>query len=192
MNQAMEEIAIRTTHLSRSFGATPAVADLSFSVPRGIVFGFLGPNGSGKTTTIRLLLGLLEPTGGCAEVLGYDTRTEFRRDPPAQRRAARASGAVRAVERRGQPGILRPGSGPAGRRACGPHQRAVGQHRPLGAPPRSRGELEVVACGRGWPSRAPFCIGRRSFSSMSHPPVWIRWRPPRCVTTWQGWCAVKA
>jgi ABC-2 type transport system ATP-binding protein len=45
-------------------------------VPAGIVFGFLGPNGSGKTTTIRLLLGLLEPTNGQATVLGYNTRTQ--------------------------------------------------------------------------------------------------------------------
>ena len=45
-------------------------------MPRGIVFGFLGPNGSGKTTTIRLLLGLLEPTAGQARVLGFDLRTQ--------------------------------------------------------------------------------------------------------------------
>ncbi len=53
-----------------------AVHDISFEVPAGIVFGFLGPNGSGKTTTIRLLLGLLEPTSGSAQVLGFDTRTQ--------------------------------------------------------------------------------------------------------------------
>jgi ABC-2 type transport system ATP-binding protein len=45
-------------------------------IPAGIVFGFLGPNGSGKTTTIRLLLGLLDPARGRAEVLGFDTRTQ--------------------------------------------------------------------------------------------------------------------
>ncbi|MGZ6340462.1 MAG: ABC transporter ATP-binding protein [Candidatus Limnocylindrales bacterium] len=51
-----------------------AVDGLDLAVPAGSVFGFLGPNGSGKTTTIRLLLGLLEPTAGEAEVLGHDVR----------------------------------------------------------------------------------------------------------------------
>lgn len=72
----MSEIAISTENLSRSFGSIQALENLSLEVPRGIVFGFLGPNGSGKTTTIRLLLGLLEPTNGRAEVLGFDTRSQ--------------------------------------------------------------------------------------------------------------------
>jgi len=67
--------AISTLNLSRNFGNVRAVDNLSLEVPRGIVFGFLGANGSGKTTTIRLLLGLLEPTSGRAEVLGFDTRS---------------------------------------------------------------------------------------------------------------------
>ena len=71
----MNEYAIRTEHLSCHFGAIRAVDDLSLEVPKGIVFGFLGPNGSGKTTTIRLLLGLLPPTQGRACVLGFDTKT---------------------------------------------------------------------------------------------------------------------
>jgi len=71
----MLQPAIRTNELSRQFGALRALDRLSMEIPRGIIFGFLGPNGSGKTTTIRLLLGLLEPTNGTAEVLGYDTRT---------------------------------------------------------------------------------------------------------------------
>ena len=53
-----------------------AVDGLSLEVPAGILFGFLGPNGADKTTTIRLLLGLLEPTAGRAEVLDFDTRTQ--------------------------------------------------------------------------------------------------------------------
>lgn len=72
----MTEIAIRTENLSRSFGGVRAVDNLSLEIPRGIVFGFLGSNGSGKTTTIRLLLGLLEPTSGRAQVLGFDTRKQ--------------------------------------------------------------------------------------------------------------------
>lgn len=71
----MNEYVIRTERLSRHFGAIRAVDDLSLEIPTGIVFGFLGPNGSGKTTTIRLLLGLLEPSQGIACVLGFDTRT---------------------------------------------------------------------------------------------------------------------
>jgi ABC-2 type transport system ATP-binding protein len=73
--------AIHTEGLSRQFdakdaGVVQAVRDLSLRAPAGIIYGFLGPNGSGKTTTIRLLLGLLEPTAGSARVLGFDTRTQ--------------------------------------------------------------------------------------------------------------------
>lgn len=71
----MTSPAICTTDLGRQFGAVRALDQLTLEIPRGIIFGFLGPNGSGKTTTIRLLLGLLEPTSGRCEVLGYDTRT---------------------------------------------------------------------------------------------------------------------
>lgn len=73
MGESEVETVIRTIHLTRTFGAVRAVDDLTLEVPAGIVFGFLGPNGSGKTTTIRLLLGLLAPTAGQAEVLGHDT-----------------------------------------------------------------------------------------------------------------------
>lgn len=72
----MIDPVIRTQNLTRYFGKVHAVDGISFDVPAGIVFGFLGPNGSGKTTTIRLLLGLLEPTSGSAQVLGCDIRTQ--------------------------------------------------------------------------------------------------------------------
>ncbi len=67
---------IRTADLARHFGSVRAVDGISFEVPPGIVFGFLGSNGSGKTTTIRLLLGLLEPTAGQAEVFGFSTHSQ--------------------------------------------------------------------------------------------------------------------
>lgn len=72
----MTALAIRIQELSRHFGPIRAVHRLTLDVPAGIIFGFLGPNAAGKTTTIRLLLGLLEPTEGRAEVLGFDTRTQ--------------------------------------------------------------------------------------------------------------------
>jgi len=68
--------AIQTNQLTRSFGNLKAVDRLTLEVPRGTVFGFLGPNGSGKTTTIRLLLGLLDADEGSAQVLGFNTRTQ--------------------------------------------------------------------------------------------------------------------
>jgi ABC-2 type transport system ATP-binding protein len=68
----METYSIRTNQLTRNFETVCAVDHLNLEVPKGIVFGFLGPNGSGKTTTIRLLLGLLKPSQGTAEVLGFD------------------------------------------------------------------------------------------------------------------------
>jgi ABC-2 type transport system ATP-binding protein len=69
----MTDIAITVEHLTRDFGSVRALDDLSLEVPAGSIFGFLGPNGSGKTTTINILLGLLEPSGGSARVLGSDT-----------------------------------------------------------------------------------------------------------------------
>jgi ABC-2 type transport system ATP-binding protein len=68
--------AIRTHNLTRRFGDFVAVDHLSLEVEAGQVLGFLGPNGSGKTTTIRMLLGLLRPSEGRAEVLGYDVATQ--------------------------------------------------------------------------------------------------------------------
>ncbi|GAB3259663.1 ABC transporter ATP-binding protein [Arthrobacter pigmenti] len=61
--------AIETSGLTKSFGHQLAVDDVGLSVPRGSVFGFLGPNGSGKTTTIRMLLGLASPTSGTIRML---------------------------------------------------------------------------------------------------------------------------
>src|SRR5687767_6972246 len=66
------ENAIDVRHLTRRFGAFVAVDDLSFSVRRGEIFGFLGSNGAGKSTTIRMLCGLLRPTSGTATVGGID------------------------------------------------------------------------------------------------------------------------
>ncbi len=71
----MTDSIIHTEQLTRDFETVRAVNNVSLDISPGIVFGFLGPNGSGKTTTIRLLLGLLEPTQGRAAVLGFDTRT---------------------------------------------------------------------------------------------------------------------
>jgi len=67
-----EGLAIRVDGLTKKFGAFTAVNDLSFEVQRGEIFGFLGANGAGKSTTIRMLVGLLEPSGGGAAVGGYD------------------------------------------------------------------------------------------------------------------------
>ncbi len=64
--------AIRVEHLSRTFGAFKAVDDVTFDVRKGEVFGFLGSNGAGKSTTIRMLCGLLTPTAGRATVDGID------------------------------------------------------------------------------------------------------------------------
>jgi len=68
----MPETVVLTEDLTRLFGDFVAVDHVNFSVMAGEIVGYLGPNGSGKTTTIRMLLGLLEPTEGKATVLGYD------------------------------------------------------------------------------------------------------------------------
>ncbi|MFF7192257.1 ABC transporter ATP-binding protein [Streptomyces sp. NPDC008079] len=69
---------IEVSHLTKRYGRTTAVNDLSFTVRPGHVTGFLGPNGSGKSTTLRMLVGLHAPTGGTATINGHDFRTRRR------------------------------------------------------------------------------------------------------------------
>ena len=72
----MNELAIRTDKLVKIYSELRAVDELSLNVPRGAVYGFLGRNGAGKTSTIRILLGLARPTAGHATVLGYSIGRE--------------------------------------------------------------------------------------------------------------------
>ena len=68
---------IEVEHLVKAFGDFRAVDDISFSVKRGEIFGFLGANGAGKTTAMHMLTGLNQPTSGTGRVVGYDIRTEY-------------------------------------------------------------------------------------------------------------------
>ena len=71
-----QDIVIDVHHLTKKFDGRAVVRDLSMQVKRGTIYGFLGPNGSGKTTTIRMLCGLLTPDEGDGTCLGFDIRTE--------------------------------------------------------------------------------------------------------------------
>ncbi|HSH03397.1 MAG TPA: ABC transporter ATP-binding protein [Anaerolineae bacterium] len=64
--------AISVHNLTKTFGDFTAVNNVTFDIPHGQIIGYLGPNGSGKTTTIRMLLGLLTPTAGSGQILGHD------------------------------------------------------------------------------------------------------------------------
>ena len=71
-----EPLAIQTQGLTKSYGKVQALRGVDLDVRRGEIFGFLGPNGSGKTTTIRCLLDLIRPDGGALRVLGRDPQRE--------------------------------------------------------------------------------------------------------------------
>ena len=75
--QDSSENVIEVEHLVKAFGSFHAVDDISFSVKRGEIFGFLGANGAGKTTAMHMLTGLNQPTSGTGRVVGYDIRTEY-------------------------------------------------------------------------------------------------------------------
>jgi ABC-2 type transport system ATP-binding protein len=78
---------LEVNHLAKSYGDTEAVRDLSFILPAGYIMGLVGPDGAGKTTALKLMLGLLTPTAGAVQVLGMD---------PTRRREAvlRATGSM--------------------------------------------------------------------------------------------------
>ncbi len=72
----MPDIAISADKLTKRFGKFTAVDEVSFEIPYGAIFGFLGANGAGKSTTIRMLCGILEPTSGNGKVGGFDVQTQ--------------------------------------------------------------------------------------------------------------------
>lgn len=86
---------LRTEHLTKHYGRSRALDDLNLSVERGEVFGLLGPNGSGKTTALRLLLGFLRPSGGRAWIDGHDC---WRDSVAVRRRVAYLPGELRLYE----------------------------------------------------------------------------------------------
>ena len=75
--RAERENVIEVEHLVKAFGSFHAVDDISFSVKKGEIFGFLGANGAGKTTAMHMLTGLNQPTSGTGKVVGFDIRTEY-------------------------------------------------------------------------------------------------------------------
>lgn len=75
--ETKDENVIEVSHLVKAFGDFHAVDDISFTVKKGEIFGFLGANGAGKTTAMHMLTGLSQPTSGTGKVVGYDIRTEY-------------------------------------------------------------------------------------------------------------------
>ena len=75
--EAKDDNVIEVEHLVKAFGSFHAVDDISFTVKKGEIFGFLGANGAGKTTAMHMLTGLNQPTSGTGRVAGYDIRTEY-------------------------------------------------------------------------------------------------------------------
>jgi ABC-2 type transport system ATP-binding protein len=75
-----DQVAVRTRELTKSFGDSIAVENVTFQVPYGTIFGFIGPSGCGKTTTIRILTGVYHPDAGIARVLGTDPRNFTQRE----------------------------------------------------------------------------------------------------------------
>ena len=72
-DKAKQVLAIKTSGLTKQYGSFIAVDALSFSVPQGMIYGLIGPNGSGKTTTVKMLCGLIQPTSGESYILGNKT-----------------------------------------------------------------------------------------------------------------------
>ena len=170
-------VAIDVDGLSRRFGTFDAVDDLSFDVRRGEVFGFLGSNGAGKSTTIRMLCGLLTPTSGRASVDGIDVG----RDPEGvKRRIGYMSQRFSLYELLTVDQNIRFYAGLYGldRRAARAPA-ASSRSRWAGSSGREH-ELAArsrpAAGGSGWRSAARCCTSRRSSFSTSRPAASIRSR----------------
>ena len=157
----MNEIAIDVAGLTKSFGDRTVVRDLSMRVPKGQIFGFLGPNGSGKTTTIRLLCGLLTPDSGEGTCLGYDIRHD---QDAIKRHVGYMTQRFSHLHRPFHPG--EPGVCGAGLRHARSTRGREGSDRPVGAfgprgPTCRRALRRLEAAARAWrlyPAEPPIAL----------------------------------
>ena len=141
--------AIEVRRLTRRFGDFVAVNDLTFAVRQGEIFGFLGSNGAGKSTTIRMLCGLLRPTSGTALVGGMDVSRDPEGREAAHRLHVAALLAVREAHRRSEHHVLRRHLR-AGRRSLRGAPRVRARH---GRPPRPGVDDDRERCPAGWRQR---------------------------------------
>jgi ABC-2 type transport system ATP-binding protein len=192
---------ITVDHLTKRYGATTAVDDLSFTVPAGSVTGFLGRNGAGKTTTLRVLLGLARPTAGTATFDGVPygrlpdpARTVgamLEADPFHPGRSGRDHLRVLATAAGIPPGRVDEvldlvGLAGAARRAAGGY--SLGMRRRLGlaaallgdprvlvltSPPTASTRRASAGCGTCWPPTPPAAAAC--------------WSPATCSRRWRCW-----
>ncbi len=162
-------MAVATAGLTKRFGAQTVVDAIDLAVPTGAVYGFLGPNGSGKTTTIRMLLGLVRPSAGAVHAARCpDPAGAGRRAAPG-RRAGRGPRVPPLPVRPGQPC-------PTGRRRSAgrrphrgsAHRRGAGPGRACWLPPRSATAPTRWACASAWRS-PPRCSRPRDLLILDEP-----------------------
>ena len=170
--------AIVARDLTRRFGDFTAVDHVSFDIERGEIFGFLGSNGCGKTTTMKMLTGLLPATDGrrCCSASRSTPMTW-----PRARASATCRNPSRSIpsSRCGRTSTCTPGCSICRPTGPAPRRRAHSPFRPrrLCRPAARRRCRSASASACRWRSRS--CTNRTSSSSMSRPPAWIRWRVMR-------------
>ena len=163
-------VVIRTEALTKHYGRITAVDSVDLEVREGDVYGFLGANGSGKTTTVRMLLGLVLATSGPDGGARTTDAVGGTPGPARDRRDGRGTGGVRAPVRAPQPGALRRDG--AGRRPVEPPGAAStrswsGSGSPRSTRDRSRPTRSACGSGSGWRRRC--CAGRGCSSWTSRP-----------------------
>ena len=189
------DTAIDVHGLTKRYNGRAVVDDFSIRVERGTIFGFLGPNGSGKTTTIRMLCGLLTPDEGEGTCLGYDLRREARGDQARSRLHDAALQHVRGSVDRGEPRFRRADVRCAGSRAG--DRRDAGPPRPDGAARRNSPARCRADGSSGWRSPPACCIRRNCCCSTSRRRASIRRRaatsgrrstssPPKASPCWSA------
>ncbi len=170
------EIAIEAHGLTRRFGAFTAVDQVTLSIERGEIFGFLGSNGCGKSTTMKMLTGLLPPTEGTATIFGSSVEAGQHGGPEEPRVHDAGVLALRRAQRAPEPGPAHAPLSPAEGRGQGAHRGARSngsgwQHTST----RFRNRFRWGS-GSGSRSRSPSSTSRRSSSSTSRRRVWTPWR----------------
>ena len=173
-SDAASEIVIDVEGLTKSFDGRVVVQGPDDAGPQGLIYGFLGPNGSGKTTTIRMLCGLLTPDSGHGTCLGYDIRTQTGRDQAPCRLHDAALLALRGPVDPREPRIRRARLQPAPIRAPRRRTRSSGsasKTAPTSSPANCR-----AAGSSAWRSAPASCRTRSFSSSTSRRPASIRRR----------------